>query len=50
MTEQEQQLVAWLADMREDDAIPLATAMLLEQGVDPIHVLNLCRAAMDIVG
>ena len=49
MTEQEQQLVAWLADMREEDAVPLATAMLLEQGVDPMHVLDLCRAAMDIV-
>lgn len=49
MTEQEQQLVSWLADMREDDAVPLATAMLLEQRVDPIHVLNLCRAAMEIV-
>ncbi len=49
MTEQEQQLVSWLADMREDDAVPLATAMLLEQRVDPLHVLNLCRAAMEIV-
>jgi 5-methyltetrahydrofolate--homocysteine methyltransferase len=50
MTQQEQQLVEWLADMREDDAVPLATAMLLEQGADPLRVLALCRAAMDIVG
>ena len=50
MTEQERQLVEWLADMREDDAVPLAKRMLLEQGVDPMRVLDLCRSAMDIVG
>lgn len=50
ITGEEQQLVALLADMREDEAVHLASAMLLEQGVDPMHVLNLCRAAMDIVG
>ena len=48
--DQERQLVAWLADMNEDDAVPMATRMLLEQGVDPMHVLDLCREAMDIVG
>ncbi len=48
--DQERQLVEWLADMNEDDAVPLATRMLLEEGVDPMHVLDLCREAMDIVG
>ena len=49
-TAEESQLVEWLADMNEDDALPLAKRMLLEDGVDPMHVLDLCRAAMDIVG
>lgn len=49
-TDEERQLVDWLADMNEDDALPLARRMLLEDGVDPMHVLDLCRAAMDIVG
>jgi methanogenic corrinoid protein MtbC1 len=49
-TAEERQLVEWLADMNEDDALPLAKRMLLEDGVDPMHVLGLCRAAMDIVG
>lgn len=48
--ELEQQLVDWLADMNEDEALPLAKKMLLEDGVDPMHVLDLCRSAMDIVG
>jgi methanogenic corrinoid protein MtbC1 len=50
MTPQEQQLVDWLADMNEDDAVALANKMLLEEGADPMRVLALCRAAMDIVG
>jgi 5-methyltetrahydrofolate--homocysteine methyltransferase len=50
MTEQERQLVEWLADMNEDDAVGLANRMLLEEGADPMRVLQLCRAAMDIVG
>jgi len=49
-TEEQRQLVEWLADMNEDEALPLAKRMLLEDKVDPMHVLNLCRAAMDIVG
>ena len=48
--EREQQLIDWLADMDEDNALALAKKMLLEEHVDPIHVLNLCRAAMDVVG
>jgi 5-methyltetrahydrofolate--homocysteine methyltransferase len=49
-TEQEQRLVEWLSDMNEDDAIALAKKMLLEEGADPLRVLELCRTAMDIVG
>jgi 5-methyltetrahydrofolate--homocysteine methyltransferase len=46
----ERQLVDWLADMNEEDALALANRMLLEDKVDPMRVLELCRAAMDIVG
>ena len=49
-TEEEQQLVEWLADMNEDDALALARRMLLEDGKDPLRVLELCREAMDVVG
>jgi 5-methyltetrahydrofolate--homocysteine methyltransferase len=48
--QQERQLVEWLADMNEDDGLPLARRMLLEEGASPMRVLELCRAAMDIVG
>ena len=50
MTDQEKQLVEWLADMREDEAFALAKQMLLEEHADPMRVLDLCRQAMDIVG
>jgi methanogenic corrinoid protein MtbC1 len=50
MTDQEKQLVTWLADMNEDDAFALAKKMLLEEGAYPMRVLDLCRQAMDIVG
>jgi 5-methyltetrahydrofolate--homocysteine methyltransferase len=50
MTEEEKQLVEWLADMYEEEAIELSNKMLLEDGKDPMRVLDLCRAAMDIVG
>ena len=50
MNEEEKQLVEWLADMNEDDALALANRMLLEDKKDPMRVLDLCRAAMDIVG
>ena len=36
--------------MNEDDALALAKRMLLEEGKDPLRVLELCRDAMDIVG
>jgi 5-methyltetrahydrofolate--homocysteine methyltransferase len=47
---QEQQLIDWLADMNEDDALDLAKRMLLEENKDPMRVLSLCRTAMDVVG
>lgn len=50
MTDQERQLVEMLADMNEDEGIALAKRMLLEEGADPLRVLELCRNAMDIVG
>jgi len=50
LNDQERQLVDWLADMNEDDALALANRMLLEDKVDPMRVLDLCRAAMDVVG
>ena len=50
MNDQERQLVEWLSDMNEDDAFALAKKMLLEEGANPIRVLELCRNAMDIVG
>jgi methanogenic corrinoid protein MtbC1 len=46
----ERRLVEGLADMNEDDALPLARRMLLDDKADPMRVLELCRAAMDIVG
>lgn len=50
MTDQEKQLVEWLADMNEDDALALAKRMLLEEKANPMRVLELCRMAMDTVG
>jgi methanogenic corrinoid protein MtbC1 len=50
MDEQEQLLVTCLADMREDEAMAIARRMLFEEHKNPIRVLDLCRAAMDIVG
>jgi methanogenic corrinoid protein MtbC1 len=50
LAEEEKNLVEWLADMREDEALELANKMLLEDKKDPIRVLELCRNAMDLVG
>lgn len=50
LTDQERQLVEWLADMNEEDGIELARRMLLEENADPLRVLELCRMAMDEVG
>ena len=50
MNEEERQLVDWLADMNEDEALELAKRMLMQDGKNPMRVLDLCRTAMDIVG
>lgn len=50
MNKEEKQLVDWLADMNEEDALALARHMLLEEKKDPLRVLELSRIAMDIVG
>ena len=50
MNDEEKQLVQWLSDMEEDEALQMAKRMLLEEGKDPLRVLELCRMAMDIVG
>lgn len=49
MQEQERQLVEALAEMREEEAVTLARAML-EGGANPLRVLELCREGMEIVG
>ena len=49
MEEQEKRLVDLVADMEEEEALALAKEML-DGGVDPLRVLELCREAMDIVG
>jgi 5-methyltetrahydrofolate--homocysteine methyltransferase len=38
---EEQQLVDWLADMNEDEALVLAKRMLLEDNKSPMRVLDL---------
>ncbi|MDE2072941.1 MAG: cobalamin-dependent protein, partial [Alphaproteobacteria bacterium] len=50
LNEEEKQLIDWLADMDEERAVARAKKMLLEEGADPMRVLDICRAAMDIVG
>jgi len=44
-----EKLVELIAEMEEEDALVLAQEML-DGGVDPLVVLDLCRDAMDIVG
>src|SRR5512137_794849 len=49
MSDNEKRLVEMVSEMEEDEALALAQEML-ESGVDPLRVLELCREAMDIVG
>lgn len=49
MQADDRKLVEALADMREEEALALARAML-EGGTDPLHVLAWCREGMEIVG
>lgn len=44
-----EKLVSTIAEMDDEQAVNLARE-LLAQGVDPIEILNDCRAAMEIVG
>jgi len=49
MGDNEKRLVELVSDMEEDEALALAQE-LLDNGTDPLRVLELCREAMDIVG
>ncbi|MDP6066880.1 MAG: cobalamin-dependent protein [Alphaproteobacteria bacterium] len=49
MNDRDQALVEAMSTMQEEEAVGLATAML-DEGVDPLHVLSQCKQAMDIVG
>jgi 5-methyltetrahydrofolate--homocysteine methyltransferase len=42
-------LVEAIADMREEDAVRMATEML-DQGVSPLEVLDACHEAMAVIG
>ncbi|MBT3916686.1 MAG: methionine synthase [Rhodospirillaceae bacterium] len=42
-------LVNLIADMEEDEALAL-TQELIDEGAEPTSILEICRAAMDIVG
>lgn len=44
-----QELINAITEMREEDALKI-THELLEEGADPIDVLESCRQAMDIIG
>jgi 5-methyltetrahydrofolate--homocysteine methyltransferase len=44
-----QQLIEAITDMREDDALKI-TGELLDQGTDPLDVLEACRQAMEVIG
>ena len=44
-----EQLVQLIADMEEEQALALIKQML-DQGADPVAILDDCRAAMSVVG
>ena len=44
-----QELIQAITDMREEDALNI-TKQMLENGTDPITILDDCRAAMGIIG
>lgn len=44
-----QELIQAITDMREEDALKITT-QLLEDGADPITILDACREAMGIIG
>jgi len=47
--EKHEKLVNLIADMEEDEALTL-TQELIDEGAEPTAILDICRAAMDIVG
>ena len=47
--EKHDKLINLIADMEEDEALEL-TQELIDEGADPTDILEICRAAMDIVG
>jgi len=44
-----QKLIDAITEMREDDALAIAT-QLLDAGTDPLAVLDACKQAMDVIG
>lgn len=44
-----QDLVEAIAEMRDDEAVPMASRML-DEGTPPVDILGACREAMGIVG
>jgi len=44
-----QQLIDAITDMREDDALKI-TDNMLQNGADPLEVLEACRKSMEIIG
>jgi methanogenic corrinoid protein MtbC1 len=44
-----QKLIDAITDMREDDALQI-TDLLLQEGSDPLDILDACRKAMEVVG
>ena len=48
LSDDEKKLVQLLADMMEDEALPIASRMLLEEKKDPMRVLELCRKWMGV--
>jgi len=49
MTGQKEQLIGYIIEMEEDEALAL-TRQMLEAGYDPLELLAHCREAMDEVG
>jgi len=49
MSEQQKQLIEFIAEMHEEEAVNLANEML-DAGYDPMKLLEHCREGMEIVG
>jgi methanogenic corrinoid protein MtbC1 len=44
-----QELIDAINDMREEDALAI-TNQMLDAGTDPLHILEACRNAMEVIG